>query len=109
MAARDEWEPLDGWNVPVLLRGKVELVTDGQLSSGDGGLVRGCGRLMGRITPEKETTSRRRISWRRQLAFSSWSADCMNTMLPACGIIITAIPANSSCYRVQLLTGGWNR
>ncbi|AWT25042.1 hypothetical protein Csp1_02140 [Corynebacterium provencense] len=41
MAARDEWEPLDGWNVPVLLRGKVELVADGQLSSGDGGLVRG--------------------------------------------------------------------
>lgn len=39
MVARDEWEPLDGWNVPVLLRGKVELVADGQLSSGDGGLV----------------------------------------------------------------------
>ncbi|MGP5080260.1 hypothetical protein ACTXJ8_00355 [Corynebacterium variabile] len=36
MAARDEWEPLDRWNVPVLLRGKVELVTDGQLSSGEG-------------------------------------------------------------------------
>lgn len=40
MTANNEWASLDGWSVPVLLRGKVAPIGDVQSSPVDGGLVR---------------------------------------------------------------------